>query len=229
MASLNLLAHGSRPDMSYMVAELSTHFKQGNIQHLKSINKAVKSVKMEPITIKFPNLEGDLRLVSFCDAALNNMDDGVSSAGGFIIFLVDKSFKSAPLFWTSTKLKRVVKSSWAAEALCAVSCVDTTVYMQHLTAELLGVPMHKLTPTIITDSKNLTEALSSPHPVQEKRLRVDLASIKQDVAEEKIKVVHCPGSKQVADILSKRTANPDMMREVIRSGSLKNILIDILD
>ena len=220
---INWLAHGSRPDMSYMVAELSTHFKQGTVQHLKNINKAIKSVKSEPLALKFPVLDGDLKLVSFCDAALNNMDDGVSSAGGYIVFLVDQNFRSAPIYWTSCKLKRVVKSSLAAEALCAVSCLDTTVYLQHLAAELLGVPMDRLTPTIITDSKNLTEALMSPHPVQEKRLRVDLASIKQDVSEGRIKVLHCPGSKQLADALSKRTADLETIRQVIRRGSLKNI------
>ena len=52
------------------------------------------------------------------------MDDRVSSGGGYVIFVADKELRSAPVLWTSTKIKRVVRSSLAAEALIAVDCVD---------------------------------------------------------------------------------------------------------
>ena len=77
---------------------------------------------------------------------------------------------------------------------------------------------------IVTDSNNLIEALGSPHPVQEKRLRVDLAALKQDVTSGVVQVRHCTGSKQVADILSKSGANPDLIRKVLVTGSLKEVL-----
>ena len=77
---------------------------------------------------------------------------------------------------------------------------------------------------IVTDSNNLIEALRSPHPAQEKRLRVDIAALKQDVQEGAIQVKHCPGSRQVVDILTKSGASPDLIRRVISSGSLRNEL-----
>ena len=87
--------------------------------------------------IKYPKLQGELGIVGFCDAALHNMDDRVSSGGGYIIFLVDRELKLAPILWTSTKFKRVVQSSLAAEALIAVDCAYTMYYVRAMINEIL--------------------------------------------------------------------------------------------
>ena len=60
--------------------------------------------------------------------------------------------------------------------------------------------------------------------MQEKRLRVDIASLKQDVSEEKIAIWYVLGIRQVADVLMKKTANPELMRKVLRTRSLRVVL-----
>ena len=224
---LNWAAHGTRPELCYKVAELSTHFKGGNVNHLKLINKCIKTIQDEKVVIKYPKLKGKIGIIGFCDAALNNMDDGVSSGGGYIIFLVDEDLRAAPIIWTSTKIKRVVRSSLAAEALIAVDCADAMIYIKSLVEEIMNIVQGEIKPIIVTDSNNLIESLGSPHPVQEKRLRVDIASLQQDINEDMIAIRHVPGVRQVADILTKKTANSELIRKVLNRGSLKEVLAGI--
>ena len=49
-------------------------------------------------------------------------------------------------------------------------------------------------------------------------------ALKQDVLEGKINIRHVPGTRQVADILTKKTANSELIRRVLSTGSLKEVL-----
>ena len=188
------------------------------------INKCIKDIKNAEVVIKYPKLKGELSIVGFCDAALHNMDDKVSSGGGYVIFLADADLRSAPISWTSTKIKRVVRSSLAAEALIAVDCADAMYYVRAMVEEILNIKNMKM--RIITDSNNLVESLESPHPVQEKRLRVDMAALKKDVVDGVLEVRHCIGCRQVADVLTKNGVSSDLIRKVMSEGSLKGVLED---
>ena len=53
---------------------------------------------------------------------------------------------------------------------------------------------------------------------------MDLAALKEDVMKGVIQVKHCTGSKQIADVLSKSGANPDLIRKVLSTGSLEGLL-----
>lgn len=218
---LNWAAQGTRPELCFRVAELSTHFKNGSVSHLKMINKCIKDVQSNSVVVQYPKLKNELVIVGFCDAALHNMDDKVSSGGGYIIFIADKELRSAPVSWTSTKIKRVVRSSLAAEALIAVECADAMYYIKAMIREILTLEVKMV---LITDSNNLVESLKSPHPVQEKRLRVDMAALKKDVTEGVIEIKHCIGSKQVADVLTKNGVSAELVRKVLNQGSLKGVV-----
>ena len=82
----------------------------------------------------------------------------------------------------------------------------------------------QIRPIIVTDLSNLIETLGSPHPVQEKGLRVDIALVKQDKNGDKIAIRHVLGIRQVADVLTKKMANLELIRRVLNIGSLKEVL-----
>ena len=42
--------------------------------------------------------------------------------------------------------------------------------------------------------------------------------------EKKIVIRYVPGIRQVADVLTKKTANPELIRKVLRNGSLREVL-----
>ena len=53
---------------------------------------------------------------------------------------------------------------------------------------------------------------------------MDIAALKQDVFGGKIRVRHVPGSRQVADVLTKKTVSSELIRKVLSTGSLKEVL-----
>jgi len=69
----------------------------------------------------------------------------VSSGRGYVIFFADRDLKSAPILWSSTKIKRVVRSSLAAEALIAVDCADAMYYARAMIKEILNIENMRMT------------------------------------------------------------------------------------
>ena len=78
--------------------------------------------------------------------------------------------------------------------------------------------------TLVTDSNNLVDSLGSPHLEQEKRLRVDIATLKRDVTKGILKIKHCVRSRQVADVLTKSGVIPNLIRKVLSEGSLDGVM-----
>ena len=73
---------------------LSTKIKQAIIGDFIRAMKQVNSLKDVQSVLKFPilNWEGsELKLVLFTDASLGNINNGISSVGAYIIWLMDGS------------------------------------------------------------------------------------------------------------------------------------------
>ena len=108
----------TRPDISFDTCQLSSSLKSATVEDHLRANKTIKKLKSNEVKLKFHNI-GQVekaRLVSFSDASLANLKNGGSQGGG-IIFIVGENGKYAPLSWNSKKIKRMVKSTIAAEAL----------------------------------------------------------------------------------------------------------------
>ena len=69
--------------------------------------------------------------------------------GGFVIFLCGKNGKSSPLMWTSHKLKKVVKSSMAAESMSMSEGAAYAVLLNPITyGGILAQTIRLLTTTL---------------------------------------------------------------------------------
>ena len=71
-----------------------------------------------------------------------------------------------------------------------MDCADAMYYIKAMIKEILTVDAKML---LLTDSNNLVESLNSLHPVQEKRLSVDMAALRKDVTEGVLDIKHCIG------------------------------------
>ena len=78
-----------------------------------------------------------LKIVAFADASFDNLPNGGSQGGNIILLTDDKS--AAPLQWSSHKIKRVVRSTIAAEALALSDACDSALYLTSLAAEQLMI------------------------------------------------------------------------------------------
>ena len=69
------------------------------------------------------------------------------------------------------------------------------------------------------DNKSTVDAIHSTAPVEDKKLRRDVARIKQMLNTKEIRSVSwCPGKEQLADCMTKRTASAFNLLEVFESG-----------
>ena len=62
--------------------------------------------------------------------------------------------------------------------------------------------------------------MNSTKQVDDKRLRIDIAAIKQTLLMNLVAAYHVPGSKMLADCLTKRGASPATLLEALSTGGI---------
>ena len=70
-------------------------------------------------------------MLVFTDAALGNLE-GSGSTGGKLILLSSSKGDLCPLSWHTNKIKRVVRSTLAAEMLSLQEGIDEAIYLRSL-------------------------------------------------------------------------------------------------
>ncbi len=184
---------------------------------MKRINKTIKFVQNTPGFKQIPKL--DLRTIKvrvFTDASFNNLKDG-NSQEGYTVFCSDASNKCVPVLWSSNKVKRVVRSTLAAETLSFADGAESGSYISNLLND--SVPKLK-TPKIecITDSRSLFESAGTTTAVSDRRLRVEINAIREMIKNNQITISWVKGEKQLSNVLTKNGASPFSLMDVIQSG-----------
>ena len=219
VGAINWIVQGTRPDGCFEMLSLSTKFNSATSEDLKSANKLLRKMKRLSSKIEIPRLNDDeWYIVVFTDAALANLPDGVSSTSAYIIFIVVNARKCCPIEWKGNKIKRVVKSTIAAEVLAFQEGLEAAIMAKHVLAELLNdKPLNIL---IKTDSKSTVDSIHSTKPVEEKVLRLTIAAIKQFVSQYNVNVQWIPGKLMLADCMTKKGASGEHLLSILHSGEL---------
>ena len=214
---LNWISTQSRPDIAFDVCQLSTRLNTATVQDILQANKVLRKVKQNRFSLKYVALKQPWKLVVYCDASYANLKDG-SSQGGMIIFLVDGEGRASPITWISKKLRRVCRSTIAAETMSLLDAVDTSVWLSHLLDELKDKQLH--TTEIYTDNMSLTEAVHSTKAMEEKRLRVDIAALRESVKRKEITVNLVDTKSQLADVFTKQGVNTQTLIDTLKCGQI---------
>ena len=220
---LNWIVQGTRPDLVYEMTELSMFFNRCTVSNLDRAIKTLKKLQIEPAKIFFPALGNreSWRISVYTDAAHANLPDGVSSMGAQIVFLVDANGLSCPLSWHAGKIKRVVKSTIAAEALSLLEGIELAIYLKSLLQSLVSDNV-QFDINAIIDNKSVVEAVYSTKMIDDKRLRIDISAIKQFIDNGEIASVSwCPGKNQLADAMTKKGASNKNLLHVLQTGLMK--------
>ena len=226
IGQLNWIATQSRPDLSFQVLELSTVNKFAKVEHLIQANKLIKKLKSEPCKIFFPRLGNlkNLEILLYNDASYANLPDGTSSTGGRIVWLRGENGNCCPISWSSTKIKRVVRSTLAAEALSLAEGCESAFLVGSLLTELIhGKQDHRnLIPiSAFVDNKSLVQNVYSTTMVSEKRLRIDVAIIQEMVRDSELTIRWIEASFQLADSLTKKGASTIKLRDIFNTGRIQ--------
>jgi hypothetical protein len=221
VGKINWVTQGTRPDVNFDMIELSTKFQCANVSHLMDAIKTLSHIKSGTCKVRMPKLynSGNLRLVVYTDASFANLS-GHGSCAGFAVFLVDSGGNSCVIAWHSGKVKRIVKSTLSAECLSLTDGLDMTIYLREILKFCIG---KKLAIHAVIDNLSLLEAIKSTKQVAEKRLCIDIASIKEAIATETVTVHWVKGEHQLADCLTKRGASGDNLLKCVQTGRLPDI------
>ena len=171
MGKLNWLATQTHPDISYDVSQLTSSLHSRKVEVIREINKVIRKAKREPSQVVIPALTqlSSWKLLTYSDASFANVD-GTKSQGGYIIYLSDGK-QDFPLAWQSQKVKRVVKSTHAAETLAMVDAAEASLYYKSFMCEILGVEDRALLPILCrTDSAALHGAVHSNTQILDKHI-----------------------------------------------------------
>ena len=100
-----------------------------------------------------------------------------------------------------------------------LSGLKEAIYLREVIEEIFNLKEKAVPVKAIVDNKSTVDAIHSTAPVEDKKLRRDVARIKQMLNMMEIKSVSwCPGREQLADCMTKRTASSFKLMQVLKSG-----------
>ena len=136
----------------------------------------------------------------YSDASFGNAEGGKSQIS-YIIGLWDRKGEKCPLAWKSKVGKRVAQSTIETEVIALGKALEMVVFLWKIWKEMC---VDEITVVGKTDGKTLKRAIGSTMGVSNRRLRIDLAAIKETLeVGEVAEILWIESEKQVADGLTK--------------------------
>jgi hypothetical protein len=121
---------------------------------------------------------------------------------GKLVCLVGEDGATSLISWSSKKSVRVTKSSLATTEAC-----DEGHWVRHILEKLLGLTLFTLPLAVITDSESLSAALRKSNNIQEKRSRIEVTQLREDIEQKELELMWVPGGMQVSDVLTKKVSS----------------------
>lgn len=114
-------------------------------------------------------------------------------------------------------------STLAGETLAMSDSIDNAIFLATLFSELTtGDTKHAKLITCVTENHSLADALKSTKSVSEKRLRLEMSSIKELIRTQKVERVLWQNIKeQLADCLTKKGASALQLLKALSEGQWK--------
>ena len=122
-------------------------------------------------------------------------------------------------------IRRMVKSTMAAETLVLVDAAEASCWLSNLISELLSHNEDvkiQLPIACFTDSWQLYDGLRAISPVLDERLWVEIGILQEMIEKKEIVSINwITSDKQIANCLTKRGASPDLLLKVLSCGKIK--------
>ena len=214
---LGWLGRVTRPDLLQAQIEASSLVTKATVNDLKNLAKAVSRVREQRSIQTIPKLSSkveDWQIRLYTDASWQNVDNIGSTAGKVVI--VTDGVKEFPVFWASNRLQRVCNSSQAAEVMALNEGMKDLGFIKEMINELTGF---RLEATVYTDCKNMQNSVISTTAPRDKKVRCELAAVREAVMTGEVKgIKHISGKQVLADCLTKRGADSANLLSIIQVG-----------
>ena len=205
------------------------------VDTMLTANKILRKLRAGPHKLVCKKIAGPVHLVAWSDASWANRKDG-SSTGGYIIGLTGTDILDGKrghvtvVSWSTNKLRRVARSSMAAEMqalansedelhLCRLAWLEfngVAVDLNHIDEALQDIPG-----TVIIDAKAIYDVLISQNqPIQlaEKRTALELLAYLRNTENNLTETRWVHGEANLADGLTKIGHHP-MLREFLETST----------
>ena len=205
------------------LAELRRKQSSPTVQDLLRLNKVIRTAKVIESKIKVRGIPVEhLRFLGVHDAAHANLEAGASQQG-HLILAVHASITScrvpvSVLSWQSKKIKRVVRSSLAAEASSMSTCQEHLDWMRTMSDQMTRSEFAlenyeqflKARPSmLVTDCKSSYDAIHKEGAAPastDKRLAIELAIVKAKAVSGETDLRWIDAKYQIADCLTKHAS-----------------------
>ena len=125
--------------------------------------------------------------------------------------------------WGSSKMKVPSASPLSGESEAALMGYGKIKMLRFLIHEFTGL---EIPAKLLTDSKSLMQAVNSNNSISDKRCAVAIAMIRRVQQADKIQVGWLKGTSQPADVLTKATANPKLLIDILREGDYSQLVLN---
>jgi hypothetical protein len=135
----------------------------------------------------------------------------MGTQGGRLFALTDENSETVAswIYWESRKVKRTCRSTNTAEVLAMDEGRDTAMWLQKLWMELMG---EFLPNRLIGDSEGTFKNCGTTRLPTEKRLRIDLASMRQGLRRGEFVMTWVPSGANLSDALTKESPRSEASR-----------------
>ena len=216
VGSVMWVAVNTRPDVAAIVSHLASRSQHATVRDSHTVNKVVRDLKAtSEVLLSFRKISDNdlagLRILGFSDAAFQNLSNGGSQGGHVITITPDKSvagrFPCAVIAWQSHRVRRVVRSTIAAEIMEAGSLIDRVFWVRSLFNEVVtGKSVASIIPVDLkSDCESFVSHVKSlSNGVAEKRLVAEIHAIRESLTRGEIRSIqHISTKDMVADGMTK--------------------------
>jgi hypothetical protein len=191
-----------RPDMCVDASFLARRRVEPKVRDARAANAILQYGKENRVVLRFR--KGADALVTYSDAGSLNKGREEKAQGGRIFCLTDSAGEKVASFihWESKVIQRKTSSSFSAETLSAVDGHSTGMWLLELWEELTGVCLRGSNYLLI-DNRGLQNKIVNTKLPAEKRLRGDLAGLRQGLRRGEYKMKWVPDGSMMADPLTK--------------------------
>ena len=227
LGQINWLQSRTQFQSCYKFSRCASAAQSPTIGHVRELNKLVRQIKGQPVTMRFWPLKGKLRLLGIPDASYKNNEDK-SSQRAHVIFLCEQrpdiasaNLRGSLVDYESHKITVTTQSTTVAELHAFMKCFGTTLFLKGLWADLSGecAEIH-----MRTDANNLVTTAKTTHaPEQKETIHLIQMLRKESISGKIDDLAHVSSADCLSDCLTKHSAKPDAIIQAVESGYLKNI------
>ena len=146
LGNLNWLQSRTQFNVCYKFSRCASRQAAPTIGDCRALNKVVRSVKADPVTLNFWPLKGPVRILGYPDASYKNNEDK-SSQRALVIFMAEArttkggnigNSRGSLVEYESHKITATTMSTTVAELYRLMKCFGTCLFLKGLWADLIG-------------------------------------------------------------------------------------------